>query len=72
MKHGFIGRAPNIPELAKRVAIPPEFLANVRGAHHSGHHACAHRCASEPADAQRSRFQHPNNRLIGKSEVCPG
>ena len=30
MKHGLIGRAPNIPELAKRVAIPPEFLANVR------------------------------------------
>jgi len=24
------GRAANIPELAKRVAIPPDFLANVR------------------------------------------
>jgi hypothetical protein len=30
------GRAPNIPELAKRVAIPPDFLANARALITSG------------------------------------
>jgi hypothetical protein len=34
--------------------------------HHSGHNARADRCTGEPEDAQRSRFQYPNDRLIGE------
>ena len=37
------GRAPNLKDLAHRVAIAPDFLANVRVPHHAGCDARAHR-----------------------------